>query len=218
MPCTRVRFPSPPPIERQARLAQRESASLTRKRSLVQSQYRAPRQSLFSRLYASNVPEISTGAARHPLAETGRSATRSEGKPAVLDRRREPITERLDRLRIDRREPPQGEVTQIWILRDHRFDPRLLRETGAAVNLDLTDDTAGNDRSDHRTLFTVEGDKPLLALRSTSTPATDLQSGRATIKQGRAQLPIPLRVEEIRPTARRIGEARSPRERREEFR
>jgi hypothetical protein len=41
-PCTRVRFPSPPP-RFQARLAQRESASLTRKRSLVQSQYRAPR-------------------------------------------------------------------------------------------------------------------------------------------------------------------------------
>jgi hypothetical protein len=41
-PCTRVRFPSPPPILRPARLAQRESASLTRKRSLVQSQYRAP--------------------------------------------------------------------------------------------------------------------------------------------------------------------------------
>ena len=39
-PCTRVRFPSPPP-RFQARLAQRESASLTRKRSLVQSQYRA---------------------------------------------------------------------------------------------------------------------------------------------------------------------------------
>ena len=35
-PCTRVRFPLPP----RGRLAQRESASLTRKRSLVQSQYR----------------------------------------------------------------------------------------------------------------------------------------------------------------------------------
>ena len=42
-PCTRVRFPSPPPTRFPARLAQRESASLTRKRSLVQSQYRAPR-------------------------------------------------------------------------------------------------------------------------------------------------------------------------------
>ena len=41
-PCTRVRFPSPPPMRFPARLAQRESASLTRKRSLVQSQYRAP--------------------------------------------------------------------------------------------------------------------------------------------------------------------------------
>lgn len=41
-PCTRVRFPSPPPKLLPARLAQRESASLTRKRSLVQSQYRAP--------------------------------------------------------------------------------------------------------------------------------------------------------------------------------
>ena len=41
-PCTRVRFPSPPPMRIPARLAQRESASLTRKRSLVQSQYRAP--------------------------------------------------------------------------------------------------------------------------------------------------------------------------------
>ena len=41
-PCTRVRFPSPPPKFVPARLAQRESASLTRKRSLVQSQYRAP--------------------------------------------------------------------------------------------------------------------------------------------------------------------------------
>ena len=42
-PCTRVRFPSPPPrFVSPARLAQRESASLTRKRSLVQSQYRAP--------------------------------------------------------------------------------------------------------------------------------------------------------------------------------
>ena len=41
-PCTRVRFPSPPPSSTPARLAQRESASLTRKRSLVQSQYRAP--------------------------------------------------------------------------------------------------------------------------------------------------------------------------------
>jgi hypothetical protein len=40
-PCTRVRFPSPPPSMTKARLAQRESASLTRKRSLVQSQYRA---------------------------------------------------------------------------------------------------------------------------------------------------------------------------------
>ena len=37
-PCTRVRFPLPP----RGRLAQRESASLTRKRSLVQSQYRPP--------------------------------------------------------------------------------------------------------------------------------------------------------------------------------
>ena len=42
-PCTRVRFPSPPPSSNPARLAQRESASLTRKRSLVQSQYRAQR-------------------------------------------------------------------------------------------------------------------------------------------------------------------------------
>src|SRR6202000_205152 len=41
-PCTRVRFPSPPPIFFPARLAQRESASLTRKWSLVHSQYRAP--------------------------------------------------------------------------------------------------------------------------------------------------------------------------------
>ena len=42
-PCTRVRFPSPPQKSfNPARLAQRESASLTRKRSLVQSQYRAP--------------------------------------------------------------------------------------------------------------------------------------------------------------------------------
>ena len=40
-PCTRVRFPSPPQFFDPARLAQRESASLTRKRSLVQSQYRA---------------------------------------------------------------------------------------------------------------------------------------------------------------------------------
>src|SRR6185437_10300752 len=40
-PCTRVRFPLPP----RGRLAQRESASLTRKRSLVQSQYR-PREEL----------------------------------------------------------------------------------------------------------------------------------------------------------------------------
>jgi hypothetical protein len=39
-PCTRVRFPLPP----RGRLAQRESASLTRKRSLVQSQYRPPVQ------------------------------------------------------------------------------------------------------------------------------------------------------------------------------
>jgi hypothetical protein len=39
-PCTRVRFPLPPP----GRLAQRESASLTRKRPLVQSQYRPPGQ------------------------------------------------------------------------------------------------------------------------------------------------------------------------------
>src|SRR5690348_12016718 len=40
-PCTRVRFPLPP----RGRLAQRESASLTRKRPLVQSQYR-PREFL----------------------------------------------------------------------------------------------------------------------------------------------------------------------------
>ena len=40
-PCTRVQFPFPPLIKNIARLAQRESASLTRKRSLVQSQYRA---------------------------------------------------------------------------------------------------------------------------------------------------------------------------------
>ena len=39
-PCTRVRFPLPP----RGRLAQRESASLTRKRSLVQIQYRPPGQ------------------------------------------------------------------------------------------------------------------------------------------------------------------------------
>ena len=39
-PCTRVRFPLPP----RGRLAQRESASLTRKRPLVQSQYRPPVQ------------------------------------------------------------------------------------------------------------------------------------------------------------------------------
>src|SRR6266567_4550509 len=38
-PCTRVRFPLPP----RGRLAQRESASLTRKRPLVQSQYRPHR-------------------------------------------------------------------------------------------------------------------------------------------------------------------------------
>src|ERR1017187_5566492 len=37
-PCTRVRFPPPP----RGRLAQWESASLTPKRSLVQSQYRPP--------------------------------------------------------------------------------------------------------------------------------------------------------------------------------
>ena len=37
-PCTRVRFPLPP----LGRLAQRESASLTRRRPLVQSQYRPP--------------------------------------------------------------------------------------------------------------------------------------------------------------------------------
>ncbi len=44
-PCTRVRFPSPPLKKaNHARLAQRESASLTRKRSLVQSQYRARRR------------------------------------------------------------------------------------------------------------------------------------------------------------------------------
>ena len=45
-PFTRVRIPSPPPLPSteqpsQARLAQRERASLTRKRSLVRSQYRA---------------------------------------------------------------------------------------------------------------------------------------------------------------------------------
>ena len=40
-PCTRVQFPFPPLVKNIARLAQRESASLTRKRSLVQSQYRA---------------------------------------------------------------------------------------------------------------------------------------------------------------------------------
>ena len=35
-----------------ARLAQRESASLTRKRSLVQSQYRAPRKPLWASVFA----------------------------------------------------------------------------------------------------------------------------------------------------------------------
>ena len=49
-PCTRVRFPFPPQslhVKTPARLAQRESASLTRKRSLVQSQYRAQKPSGF---------------------------------------------------------------------------------------------------------------------------------------------------------------------------
>ena len=57
-PCTRVRFPSPPPIDLPARLAQRESASLTRKRSLVQSQYRAPRLAQVRICFLTNV-EIS---------------------------------------------------------------------------------------------------------------------------------------------------------------
>ncbi len=39
-PCTRVQIPSPPRWWLQGRLAQRERASLTRKRSLVRSQYR----------------------------------------------------------------------------------------------------------------------------------------------------------------------------------
>ena len=39
-PCTRVRIPYPP--RNNGRLAQRERASLTRKRSLVRSQYRPP--------------------------------------------------------------------------------------------------------------------------------------------------------------------------------
>ena len=41
-PCTRVRFPSPPPRMTRRRWLGGASASLTRKRSLVQSQYRAP--------------------------------------------------------------------------------------------------------------------------------------------------------------------------------
>ena len=50
-PCTRVRFPLPP----RGRLAQRESASLTRKRSLVQSQYRPPVQIDFCSLCSSAI-------------------------------------------------------------------------------------------------------------------------------------------------------------------
>jgi hypothetical protein len=51
-PCTRVRLPSPPPLLRtRARLAQRESASLTRKRSLVQSQYRALRLTCYFKVW-----------------------------------------------------------------------------------------------------------------------------------------------------------------------
>jgi hypothetical protein len=60
-PCTRVRFPLPP----RGRLAQRESASLTRKRSLVQSQYRPPVQpQIFE--YLIDRPGSDSGTIGHP--------------------------------------------------------------------------------------------------------------------------------------------------------
>src|SRR3954468_550318 len=43
-PCTRVQIPSPPRHQERGRLAQRERASLTRKRSLVRSQYRPQKE------------------------------------------------------------------------------------------------------------------------------------------------------------------------------
>lgn len=72
-PCTRVRFPSPPPdLIPPARLAQRESASLTRKRSLVQSQYRAPQ---YFMVRGGLCARISTVRAICGLKAQGRRAT-----------------------------------------------------------------------------------------------------------------------------------------------
>ena len=62
-PCTRVRFPLPP----RGRLAQRESASLTRKRSLVQSQYR-PRSKCRSPVAKHSMPSPALGHLREELS------------------------------------------------------------------------------------------------------------------------------------------------------
>ena len=83
-PCTRVRFPLPP----RGRLAQRESASLTRKRSLVQSQYRPPVQpQIFE--YLIDRPGSHSGDYRPPrAAHRAASASRADNaRPRELDAR-----------------------------------------------------------------------------------------------------------------------------------
>src|SRR5262249_60838635 len=88
-PCTRVRFPLPP----RGRLAQRESASLTRKRPLVQSQYRPPEFSQLNRLVGtyghcdllSQCPIL--GARWEPILVAGpRRAARSESRAGIIER------------------------------------------------------------------------------------------------------------------------------------
>ncbi len=83
-PCTRVRFPLPP----RGRLAQRESASLTRKRSLVQSQYRPPVQLLIFE-YLIDRPGSHSGDYRPPRsADRAASASRADNaRPRELDAR-----------------------------------------------------------------------------------------------------------------------------------
>jgi hypothetical protein len=72
-PCTRVRFPLPP----RGRLAQRESASLTRKRSLVQSQYRPPGHCKYPNTLSS--PKHPEGRLRGRLTRSGPLAAGGPG-------------------------------------------------------------------------------------------------------------------------------------------
>jgi hypothetical protein len=83
-PCTRVRFPSPP-RKVPGPLAQWESASLTRKRSLVQIQYGPPSTTAGQPSYGHTSPGLSRCASPLPCPPRGRSHCASPlPRPLIL--------------------------------------------------------------------------------------------------------------------------------------